>query len=370
MKTRTHQFVVAGAGFLVGTLATVQFAVGASALTGLVTTWAEAGSSRVGTLSQPTASTSSATTTASATSGIVLVDVATQSGEGAGTGMVIDPSGLVLTNYHVVEGSVQIRVTVADTGEAYTATVVGHDATRDVALLQLQGASGLATVRLDTFDPVDAGDTVTAIGNGGGTGALQTVTGTVAATDQDIQVADEATPWGSEALTGLIESDAAIIPGYSGGPLFDADGEVVGINTAGSTSARVVDAYAIPIGTAMAVVDVIESGTSQGTTHVGPAAALGISVYPTQRATRRQVGSASARGVLVAGVSAGSAAETAGLTAGATITSVDGTATGSTAALSEVLAQHAPGDVVAVAWVDVDGTAVTADVTLQASPVN
>lgn len=308
--------------------------------------------------------------TRSATAGIVLVDVATANGEGAGTGMVIDADGLVLTNYHVVQGSTQVRVTIADTGEAYTATVVGHDAARDVALLQLADAHDLATVRLDASHEATPGEQVTAIGNGGGTGVLQTATGVVEATDRAITVNDETSPTGTESLSGLVESTVGIVPGYSGGPLFDAEGTVIGINTAGSTSGRVVDAYAIPIGDALAVVDVIRSGTEQGTTRIGPGAALGVTVTSSLQASRSRYAGMAGRGALVAGVVDGGAADRAGLTRGSTITRVDGHAIATTVDLAAALAPLHAGDVVDVTWTDAAGTSHTAQVTLGQSSVN
>ena len=117
--------------------------------------------------------------------GVVLIDtkLAYAGESGAGTGLVLTSSGEVLTNYHVVEGATLVKVTVATTGQTYRATVVGHDAKSDVAVLQLKNASGLATVTLDN-DPVVAGDAVTAVGNAtNGTVALaaSTVTFTPAA---------------------------------------------------------------------------------------------------------------------------------------------------------------------------------------------
>ena len=165
-----------------------------------------------------------------------VVDIATNLGfdrsRGAGSGMVISPTGTVLTSAHVIRGATTITVTVVATGESYQATVLGSDATRDVALLRLEGASGLDAVTLGDSAVVAQGDAVIAVGNAGGTGGSPSVsTGTVTALDQTITVTDPDS--GRRArLDGLIETDASLEPGDSGGPMYNASGEVIGISTA------------------------------------------------------------------------------------------------------------------------------------------
>lgn len=164
--------------------------------------------------------------------GVVLITVTTAAGEGAGTGMVLSADGQVLTNYHVVDGSTAVEVTVAATGDTYPATVVGHDAAADVALLQLDGASELETVTLDD-DPLGVGDALTAVGNAEGGGELVAAAGNVTALDRSVTVSGTD---GTEDLTGVIQTDVGAVPGDSGGPMFDAEGEVAGMTTAGGTS--------------------------------------------------------------------------------------------------------------------------------------
>ena len=169
-------------------------------------------------------STSGTSTTATEAQqrGVVMIDTVATNGEGAGSGMVLRSDGTVLTNYHVVEGSTQIRVTVPG-GQKYTAEVVGHDASHDIAVLKLKGASNLATVRLDT-DGVKVSEKVLAVGQGGGEGVLYAASGLVTATDRSITASDSTALDSSEELTDLIQTSAPIVGGYSGGPLFDADG--------------------------------------------------------------------------------------------------------------------------------------------------
>ncbi len=213
--------------------------------------------------------------TAAQSAGVVLIDTVLpyQDAQAAGTGMVLTASGQVLTNYHVVEGAGTITVTVAATGQSYPATVVGTDPTDDVALLQLTGASGLTTVKADD-DQAQVGDAVTAVGNAGGTGTLTAADGTISSLTSSVTAASEGSS-GSETLASMIETTADVVSGDSGGPLFDAEGEVVGIDTAASTGSEI-DGYAIPIARALGIVDQIRSGAETSTVRIGPAAFLGV----------------------------------------------------------------------------------------------
>lgn len=323
--------------------------------------------------------------------GVLLVETTSTTGEGAGTGMVLTDAGLALTNYHVVEGSSEVQVTLADTGQSYTATVLGRDATHDVAVLQIQEASGLETVSVET-DATDVGGQVAAIGNGSGQGYLTAVGGTLTAADADISVS---TGTASESLTDLLVTDADVVPGYSGGPLVDAEGQVIGMTSAasdGRDSAQV-DGYAIPISTALDIADQIAAGTASGTVQIGASGALGVMVtavpggstqtggqvpgldpqrYP-EDGTSRQDGaspSGSPTGAQVVQVVEGSAADQAGIQAGDTVTSVAGTAVEGADALAELVQSHRPGDEFSIEWTDSSGIEHSAMVTLQPSTVN
>ncbi|QXG75443.1 S1C family serine protease [Modestobacter sp. L9-4] len=305
-------------------------------------------------------STAVAAGTATADQVVGVVDIVSQlgysGGESAGTGMVLTADGEVLTNNHVVEGATSITVTVLSTGAQYTATVVGTAPTADVAVLRLTDASGLTTVRTDS-DGVTAGEAVTAVGNAGGDPtSTSAAPGTVTALDQSITAASES---GSdrERLTGLIETDADVQAGDSGGPLFDADGEVVGMDTAAS-SGGAVQAYAIPIATALGVVEQIEGGVDSATVHQGLPAFLGVSVAD------------GTGGATIAGVVTDGPADRAGLTAGDVVTSVGGTAVDSADALTTALAGQQPGADVRVTWTDTTGTSHTATATLVAGPAD
>lgn len=294
--------------------------------------------------------------TAEQSQGVVLIETTTTQGAGAGTGLVLDASGLVLTNYHVVEGSTAVEVTVATTGETYTATVLGHDQTSDIALLQLDGASGLATVTLDDDgDPV-VSDEVTAVGNAEGQGYLSASTGTVVALEQTITTQSVATAQG-ERLAGLIQTDAYVVGGYSGGALLDDEGEVVGITTAAS-SGGATESYAIPIEDATALVAQIEAGEESGSVQIGASAYLGVTI--TENGSGVQVGQVQADGPAAA----------AGLQAGDTITGLDDTSIGSLATLRAALATYEPGDVATLRWTDTSGQSRSTRVSLAESPVS
>ncbi len=221
-----------------------------------------------------------------------LVDVVStlgyQDGEAAGTGMVLTSTGEVLTNNHVIDGATSIKATDVGNGRTYTARVIGYDKAHDVAVLQLERASGLQTVTLSSGSP-QIGQRVVALGNAGGKGGTPSVaTGKVNGLDQSITASDESSGT-AEQLTGLIGTNANIQPGDSGGPLVNTDGQVIGMDTAASTSPATADsqsqsgqapaqtqAFAIPVTEASSIASQIEAGTPSSTTHLGGTAFLGV----------------------------------------------------------------------------------------------
>ena len=310
--------------------------------------------------------------TAEQSAGVVFIETVLpyENAQAAGTGMVLTASGEVLTNYHVVEGAGTITVTVATTGQRYSANVVGSDESADVALLQLTGASGLTTVKADD-DRASVGDAVTAVGNANGTGSLSAASGTISSLTASVTAASDA--WsGYETLSSMIETTADVVSGDSGGPLFDAEGEVVGIDTAASTGAEI-DGYAIPIDTALAVLGQIRSGTETSTVQIGPAAFLGVEMSSSASSFGYGYGYARgggvASGATVGGVVSGSPAATAGLQAGDVITSVNGQSITSASDVSAALVGANPGDQVTLGWTNTSGASHSATVTLGSSPV-
>jgi S1-C subfamily serine protease len=275
--------------------------------------------------------------------------------EGAGTGMVLTANGEVLTNNHVVRGAWKIEAHVPG-GSTYTATVVGVDPTHDVALLQLANASGLATITPGDASTLSIGDQVSGIGNALGRGAPAVASGSVTAVERSITAQD---PNGTaEKLSGLIQTNANIQPGDSGGALVNTDGEVVGMITAGNSQSvggqGQTTGFAIPIEDALSVVNQIQSGDGSSTVLLGERGYLGVAVRELDQATAAHFGVSS--GALVVGIDSNSPAENAGMTAPAVIRSVDGQPVTSTDSLGPLLHSHVPGDSVTVTWVDGQGS--------------
>lgn len=287
-------------------------------------------------------------------SGVVLIDtvVGYGTGEAAGTGLILTSDGLMVTNHHVVQGSTEVEVTDPATDTTYLAEVIGYEPGTDVAVLQLQDASGLATVELDTA-AVSEGDEVTVIGNSNGGGVLTSASGEITDTDASITVSgDDGEP---HPLRDLIEVDATVVPGDSGGALLDDDGEVIGMNVAASSDGST--GYAIPIPTVVDLADQILSGDDSGAVTLGYGSALGLQVS-------EQDG-----GLVVLGVVDGGAADDAGITAGSVLTELDGTRLDDYDTLSSLLAAKDPGDTAEVTWIDTDGDSHTATATLGRAPL-
>ena len=300
-----------------------------------------------------------------------VVDIVSKLGDqgaaAAGTGIVLSSDGTILTNNHVIDGATAIRVTDVGNGRTYTASVTGYDASRDIAVLKLKNASGLATAAIGDSSEVQLGDKVVAVGNAGGRGGLPSVaTGKVTGLASSITATDEGDGT-SERLTGVLQTNANIQPGDSGGPLLNRSGEVVGINTAASKSgtttsaATTTQAFAVPINRAMSIAKQIESGTGSTTLHIGPTAFLGVAIASQQQ-------SPGGNGAAIAGTVPGGAASQAGLAAGDEIVSLGGQSIGSASDIRTALVTHHPGDKVKVTWVDANGQQHSVTVTLGSGP--
>jgi len=305
-----------------------------------------------------------------------LVDIVStlgfQQAAAAGTGQVLTSTGEVLTNNHVIEGATSIKATDIGNGRTYTAKVVGYDQSKDVAVIQLQGASGLRTVTLGDSSTVAVGQAVTALGNAGGKGGTPSVaTGKVIALNASITASDQDAGT-SEQLSGLINHSAPIRPGDSGGPLVNTSGHVIGINTAASnhvqfqSSQAQTEAFAIPINEAASIAHQIKAGDGSSTVHIGATGFLGVEVQSASSAQAQGVPQGS--GASVAGVLPGSVAGGAGITGGDVITSLDGRAVTSPESLQAAMEQHHPGDRVTIGWTDQAGQSHSAQVTLASGP--
>jgi len=279
---------------------------------------------------------------------------------GTGTGIIIDPGGVMLTNYHVVAGANTVTGTVG--GRDYPADLVGYDRKHDIAVLQLRGAGGLPTAPIGDSGQVVVGEPTVGLGNARGVGApLTHETGPVTALNRTVNAEDSLTG-SSEEVTGLIEVAADVRPGDSGGPLVNSAGQVIGVVNAASVNYQMGPAgkgFAIPINEAMAVAGQIRSGAPSDAVHIGPPVLLGVGVSTQPRR---------APGIAVRDVMHGGPADQAGVAIGDVIAVLDGRSLDSATTLTDVLDRHYPGDVVDVTWIDRSGQQRSGKVTLVPGP--
>lgn len=306
-----------------------------------------------------------------------------QSASAAGTGMIVTSSGEVLTNNHVVENATSIRVGIANHSGSFAARVIGVNPTRDVALLQIEGVSHLPYVNLGNSSTVAVGDPVVAVGNALGLGGTPSVvSGQVSALGRTITASDA--NLAPETLHHLIQTTAQIQPGDSGGPLLDASGRVIGMDTAaasGETGTTV--GFAIPINDARAIVEQMQHHQAVGGNILGASPFLGIYELTSGSSSSASgspfgglpgfspsgtTGTPPPSGVTLGGVVASSPAERAGLQSGDVITAIDGTPTPTWPTLQKLVQAKQPGQQITIDFVAASGAAQTATVVLAALP--
>jgi S1-C subfamily serine protease len=314
-----------------------------------------------------------------------IVDITSQlkynNATAEGTGMVISSTGLVLTNNHVINQATSVSATLVVSGKTYTAKVLGYDATDDVALLQLQGASGLKTVSIGDSGKVKVGQAVLALGNAGGRGGLPaTAQGTVQGLNRTIQASDS-NAGTQETLHGMIQTNAPIQEGDSGGPLVNSAAQVIGMDTAANTSGFAPDqsqataGFAIPVSHAISIANQIAAGHASTTVHIGLGVFLGVSVAsadnPNGCLSNGGFGGGGFgntppvnSGALICQVYPGTPAQASGLTGGDVITSVNGQTVTSSDGLTSLMAGDHPGDQLSVGYVDASGARHQTSVTL------
>jgi S1-C subfamily serine protease len=305
-----------------------------------------------------------------------LVDVIStlgyQNGTAWGTGMVLTSNGEVLTNNHVIAGATAIHVKDIGNGRTYTAKVVGYDDSDDVAVLQIQGASGLTTTKIGNSASLTAGQSVVAIGNAEGKdGTPSVVAGKITALDSTVAAEDQGDGV-VEHLSGMIQTDANVEPGDSGGPLVNSAGEVIGMDTAassnsnigtGTTAAVSTTAFAIPIDRALQIAGQIEAGQASTTVHIGETAFLGVGVSSQAGNSFGQ-----STGATIEGAIQNTPAAQLGLQEGDTIETIGGHQVTSASDLQTVIEQYHPGDRVQITWTDPSGQSHSGTVTLMNGP--
>ena len=298
---------------------------------------------------------------------IVDINTVLGSGQAAGSGMIISPTGEILTNNHVVAGSSSITVTVEGRSNNFSAHVVGVNISQDVAVIQIdQSVSGLPTVTFADSSSLQVGDTVVTLGNALGQGGAAHVTqGQVTALNQTITASEGA--GSSETLSGMIQSDAVIYQGDSGGALVNTSSQVVGMITAGEAqgfrSAASDTGYAIASNTAIGIVNRIRAHEQSADLTYRMLGFLGVSVQTLDQAGAAQLGLKVSSGALVTTVSPGSPAASTSISRGSVITKVGDSAVTSADTLGTAVKSHNPGDTVSISWVNSSGTH-SANVTL------
>jgi len=268
-----------------------------------------------------------------------VVTVQQRSGGGLsnGTGVIITADGEVVTNQHVVAGRGQITVTLFNETKPRNATLVGSDATNDLALLRIDGASGLPTASLGDSEAAEVGDAVIAIGNALGlVGGPTVTTGIISAKGRTLG-----------NLDGLLQTDAAINPGNSGGPLVDTTGQVIGINTAvlrdpsGSGGAEGIG-FAIAANTIKPIVEELRKANGGAIRTSGAFLGVGTVTINQDIAARLSLGID--KGVIVQSVEPGSGADRAGVLVNDAVVSLDGAPVASVADVGRVVRSKKPGD--------------------------
>jgi S1-C subfamily serine protease len=278
-----------------------------------------------------------------------------RAGEGVGTGFIISDDGYIVTNAHVVDdaGDVQVQL---DDGQTVEGDVIGASEAHDLAVVKIDGEN-LPTVELGDSDELQVGDQVVAIGNALGLEGEPTVTsGIVSGLDRVLQEPNNV------SIANTIQTDAAINPGNSGGPLVDAQGRVIGINTAIANPSESNNiGFAIAITPAKDVIDSLRAGDQP------EVAFLGVGTQAVNAALRDEADLAVDQGAFVSSVESGSAADAAGIRRGDVIVDVDGTAITSSEDVINAVRRHSPGDTISIT-IDRDGDQQTFEVTLRARP--
>ncbi|HEY7659447.1 MAG TPA: trypsin-like peptidase domain-containing protein [Actinomycetota bacterium] len=299
-----------------------------------------------------------------------VVNVVAESGQGQGegTGFIVRSDGIIVTNFHVVEGASRVTVVTSDSDPVeYDARVIGGDIQDDLAVLDVE-ATDLPTVPLGDSADLRLGQPVVAIGYALGlAGGPSVTTGVVSSLTRNITVPDAncaECEGGQRVYTEVIQTDAAINPGNSGGPLVDLSGRVVGINTAGANEAENIG-FAIQIDSAKS--DIFQAAENPS----APVAFMGISSGDaSDPQIQFELDPPVSEGAAIVSVVPGGPADDAGIQPGDVVVGFDGQDVTTADGLGELIRSKRPGDTVEVDVVHPDGSPETLTVTLGVNPVS
>ncbi len=284
------------------------------------------------------------------------------SSQAAGTGIIVSENGYVLTNKHVISSAKKIQIVTTDGQIFEKVSVVATDPLNDVAFLKIDGASGLKPATLGNSKTITAGQQVVAIGNALGEYQNTITSGIVSGTGRSLTASDGS--YSSETLTDMIQTDAAINGGNSGGPLINAAGEVIGINTATTSGADNIG-FAIPISSVKGMLSsILETGKGERA-YIG---VRSVNITP-EVATAYELPVKNGAYVYsnnkYSAVVKDSPAAKAGIKDKDIITAVNGVAVGPSGSISSIIGEYKPGDTVQLAILR-DGKTITVNCTLEA----
>ncbi|MCQ2570792.1 MAG: trypsin-like peptidase domain-containing protein [Candidatus Saccharibacteria bacterium] len=285
--------------------------------------------------------------------------------QSAGTGMIVSADGYIITNKHVIEGATKVQV-ITDAGDTYdNVSIVGEDPLNDVAYLKIKNAKDLPTITLGDSKSIAVGQPVLAIGNALGAYQNTVTQGIISGTGRSVTASDS-NGGNAETLTDMLQTDAAINPGNSGGPLVNAAGDVIGINTAVSTSANGLG-FAIPISATKGMLaNIMENGKSER-------AYLGLTYVTVTAEVAKEAKLSVNHGAYIYNSSnrnadavvEGGPADKAGIKKGDVITKVGNIEVGRAGSISTLIGEYKVGDTVQLTYIR-DGKEATTNVTLEA----
>lgn len=289
--------------------------------------------------------------------GVVYVSADLPTKISSGTGLVLSDDGIVSTNYHVVRQTTNIRVRSAEDGRTYSADVLGYNQYEDVAILKLRGASGLRTIVAGEEPYV--GDQMISVGNSRGGGVLHATGGVLLDKNSSVNVESSFGGFGTDELTGLYGMSTAAVPGYSGGPTFNLNMQVIGMTTAGTEEDKNIEdrrSFALPINRVREIATQVQAGNEDEKLRIGKPAYLGVAL-------------SSENLPVVTQVIPGTPADDAGLQIGDKIVEMNGKAALNAKDLLQTIAAANPGDQ-AELTVERADKKIQITVSLTESPVN